>query len=312
MRRVAVLDLGTNTFRLLLCGIDQDGRLKRFLVDRRIVRIGEGFIEYGNLSESSLLRGRKALQEFARLCAQNGVKQVSAVATGVFREASNATDALRFLCSASHFPIRVITGTEEGRYTLRGIREGMDLFSSSEYLVVDIGGGSTELIRILPDGSTRVRSIPIGAVYLKDAYGDKGPLTSRAFGGMVQRVRSVLADSADLLEGNGALNAIGTGGSITTLSWLNLGLDQYRPEVIHDSVLTRGNIGRVLAMVSSSSVPELIGRFHIESGRADLIPFGGILAAEILRCLPEESIRVSDYGLLEGVALEVLRSPSPP
>ncbi len=308
MDRIGVLDLGTNTFRLLIAGRTAKHHLERNLMDRRVVRIGEGFVQSMRISVPSVKRGAEVLKEFAFLLQHHGVDQALAVATGVFREAENAAEVIEELSASCRFPIRVLTASEEGAYTLKGVRAGMDLNEGSESLIVDIGGGSTEFVRIAPSGVARVQSLPVGAVYLKERYASSISSDPGAFPGMQEWINRALDDVLPMTSGTNAITCIGTGGSITTLSYMVLGLKRYDSARIHGTLLSLDEVDRLLTEVRTGSSAQIRKRFHLEKGRADLVLYGGALTQGILRRLPGRSLTVSDYGLLEGLAVEMLES----
>lgn len=312
MNRVGVLDLGTNTFRLLIAGFSKDQTLERHRIVRRIVRIGEGFLGGGVISEVPLKRAGKALKEFSSLLRREGVDRVLGVATGVFREASNAGAVLEDLARACDFPIRTITGIEEGAYILRGVGAGRKLAGDSGFLIVDIGGGSTEFVMGDSGGETRINSIPVGVVYLKERFADSMASDPDTFLRMEKWTERVLEDAVPMSVRSGSVDSIGTGGTMATLSYMDLGLRHYEPSRIHGSVLTPDKIERILAAAREYPADRLRRRYHLEKGRADLVLFGAALVRGILKRLQDPVLSVSDYGLLEGVAAGMLEdSPSP-
>jgi len=306
MDRIGVLDLGTNTFRLLIAGRTANHPRERNLMDRRVVRIGEGFVRSMRISIPSVKRGIKVLKEFASQLKRHGVDRVLSVATGVFREAGNAAEVIEEIEASCRFPIRVLTASEEGTYTLKGVRAGMNLSGTREALIVDIGGGSTEFVRTGPSGKDRVLSIPAGAVYLKERFEPSASSEPKAFSAMQQWIENTLEGVLSNVSDSDAMTCIGTGGSITTLSYMVMGLRRYDPARIHGALLTLDEVDRLLAEVRTGSCRMIQERFHLETGRADLVLYGGALTQGILRRLPSRSLTVSDYGLLEGLALEML------
>jgi exopolyphosphatase/guanosine-5'-triphosphate,3'-diphosphate pyrophosphatase len=305
MNRVGVLDLGTNTFRILIASRTDHQKIKRERIERRIVRIGEGFVKKGEISEVPAGRAREILKEFTSLLQRSGVTRVMAVATGVFREAGNAAGILEDLSSLYKLPIRIITGAEEGNYTLQGIKSGMGLPEDQEGLIVDIGGGSTEFVRVDRAGDVRIQSLPIGVVYLKERFETSVLSDTEAFYKMEQSIDTALEDAILGIESSDLPDCIGTGGTITTLSYMNLGLEAYEPSRIHGSFLTLAKVERLLAAARECTAARLQQRFNLEKGRADLVLYGAALVKRILTKLPGGALSVSDYGLLEGVAEEM-------
>jgi exopolyphosphatase/guanosine-5'-triphosphate,3'-diphosphate pyrophosphatase len=307
MGLVAAVDLGTNTFRLLIAGPNNHSRIERHLTQRLIVRLGQGFVTTGRIADASVERGLAALEAFARHIERCGVDRVTAVATGVFRQAANAEEVLGRLSQAVGAPVAILSGTEEGNYTRQGVAAGIGRTVGKTALIVDIGGGSTELIRLSPEGETAISSIPIGAVYLKEKFGrGDDPVEPAALLQMNALITETLAGADPVFPLSAPALSIGTGGSITTMAYMSLGLKVYDPERIHGSRLTRDQVARLLEAARPLTTSKLQRRFHLETGRADLILFGGAILSVILDEVPEREMTVSDYGLLEGVALEML------
>lgn len=306
MHRVGVLDLGTNTFRLLIAGRTPHHKLRRDLIERRIVRMGEGFVEKGNLSGAAVVRAQKALEEFSSLLRREGVHQALGVATGVFREAENAAQVIEELSRAFAFPIQRITGIEEGAHTLNGVVAGLDVPGDSEYLILDIGGGSTEFVHKPDAGKVRIKSVPLGAVYLKERFGGSVLSDSEVCLSMQQWIDEALENVFSTFESPRTMSCIGTGGTITTLSYMNLGLERYEGDRIHGSTLASVEVEAIVEEAWRCSAEEIGRRYRLEKGRADLVLFGGTLLMRILWRLSAPSLWVSDYGLLEGLALEML------
>jgi len=305
MSSSAVLDLGTNTFRLLIFRQDNTQGLTRLRIERRISRMGEGVADTGRICPAALERGRAVLQEYGEILRREGVVRVRAVATGVFRVAENVEEVLRGLSHALVHPIRVISGEEEGAYTLTGVRGGLDLSDRSECLVFDVGGGSTELVRMGGGGDDRIRSLPVGALSLKEQYGKRDPLNRKNYAIMREAIRRSLDRVDSFFLPSPHFHAVGTGGSVTTLASMLRGLHSYHAEKVHRMVLRARQVASLLQTALPLTVAELRDRYTLEPGKADLILFGGTLLLEILLRIPGQRITVSDYGLLEGVALEL-------
>ncbi len=228
---------------------------------------------------------------------------------GSFAVLDLGTNTLRLLIASlnPHQQLirHLLSGRQEGAHTLAGVRAGLGRTAAAPSLVVDVGGGSTESARIAPDGSVSVQSVPLGAVYLKESVGGAYPVRPADLAALrhsaLRAVRGL-----DLATGSSASPCIGTGGSITTLAWIALGLTQYDPAKIHGAVLTQPVVERVLSEALHLPCEALMGRYGLEPGRADLVVFGCVITAEIIRRLPGGCLQVSDYGLLEGIARTAL------
>ncbi len=262
--------------------------------------MGEGVAESGRISPASRKRGEAVLREYDAILREEGVRDVRAVATGIFRVAENAGEVLRNLSQRLSHPIRLISGAEEGRHTLSGIRAGLDLPARSACLVFDIGGGSTELVRQEGNGKIRIESLPIGALCLKERFGTEG----KGFDFLRKTIGEVLDDAAPFFVPAPRWTAIGTGGSVTTMAFMLRRNRRYDPERIHRTVLTARDVTALLQTILPLTSEVIQRRYFLEPGKADLVLFGGALLLEILLRIPGQRVTVSDYGLLEGVAME--------
>ncbi len=202
------------------------------------------------------------------------------------------------LAAALSSPIHVLAGRQEGGHTFAGVRAGLPGCAEAPALVVDVGGRSIESVRIAPDGRASIQSLPVGVVYLKELLGGQTPGTD------TDLATARALENIDFPKGSvSTLRCIGTGGSMTTLAWMALGLKRYDPERIHGFTLTSPLVENPLSEAVRLPCEALMDRFGLERGRADLVVSGGMLTAALLRRLPAETLRVSDYGLLEGIAL---------
>ena len=284
--RVASVDLGTNSTRLLVA--DVNGGLTEVVRRLAITRLGEGVDERGKLLPLPIARVRNVLSDYRRELEALGAERTLAIATSAVRDADNGEAFLGEVEWSYGFATRLLTGDEEAAMTLRGIGE-----LAAGTLVVDIGGGSTELQVV----GTEVRtSLQIGCVRLTERFGED--VTA-----IREHVRTVLpALDAD--------RAVGVAGTITTIAALDLRLAAYDPERIHGHVLGRSAAAAQLERLASLSLAEreAIG---VEPGRASVIVAGAAILAEILDRYELAGIEASERDILHGAALAAAESPEP-
>ena len=283
--RVAAVDLGTNSTRLLVA--DANGTLQEVVRRLTITRLGEGVDERRKLLPLPIARVRNVLSDYRRELEALGAERTLCIATSAVRDAENGEAFLGEIEWSYGFATRLLTGQEEAEMTLRGIGA-----VEPETLVVDIGGGSTELQIVGTD--LRV-SLDIGCVRLTERFGED-------VAAVREHVRGVLPEAS-------AERAVGVAGTVTTIAALDLGLDEYDPERIHGHRISSEAANEQLARLAAMSVE---ARAEIvEPGRAPVIVAGAAILAEILAFYGLEGIQASERDILHGAALAAAELPEP-
>ncbi len=307
MERVASLDLGTNTFRLLIAEIRENLEVLR--IRRDITRLGEGFLPKRELTSLSVSRSLKVLSEYAQILAREGVPphQVFAVATSVLREAKNKEQFMTMVLDETGINVRVISAEEEARLTLEGVLWGVEK-KSLPNVILDIGGGSTEFIfseGLLP---LEIRSLNLGVVYLTERFLRNDPPSSSELKaleeGIEREIRAMGIEPSLRQKGS---NLIGTAGTITTLAAIEQGLEVYEPKKINNFLLKKSSIEKHYHKLKETPHKDRRGIPGLEKGREDVIISGAALLLKIMEIFNFEELIVSDTGLLEGILLEKLR-----
>ena len=286
MTRVAAVDLGTNTTRLLVADVD-DGRVDEVSLRQRITRLGEGVHKRRRLLPLPIARVRNVLTDFRREAESLGAERVLAVATSAVRDAENGEAFLGEIGWSYGFTTRLLSGTEEAALTLQGVGDVAD-----GTLVLDVGGGSTELIT-----SERAVSLDIGSVRLTELFGED-------VDAIAESVRPLLPDFAPSA-------AIGVSGTVTSLAALELGLEEYDRERVHGHVLSLGAVEEQLARLASMPLEDRTRLPALDPGRAPVIVAGATIVREVLRRYGLDSLRASERDLLHGVALAAAELPEP-
>lgn len=301
-QKLAAIDLGTNTARLLI-GSVTDGKISRVHLDRRITRLGGGFSKEAGISPAARLRTVAAMKEFAAAIAIFKPAKLLAVATSAVRDAANGRDFCREVLEETGIGLEVIAGEQEGRMTLSGVISGLDTLP--EYLLVfDIGGGSTEYT-LARDGQVLfTSSLPLGVVRLTE-----GKNSLAAVGDKIARELELLRQSmaaAGLGDELARATLLGTAGTATTLAAISQQLADYDYRQINNHTLSiaeiRAIFDRLLALSPRERLEQIIG---LEQGREDLIIAGTLLTLKTMELFGLSSLKVSDFGLLEGVLLEL-------
>jgi exopolyphosphatase/guanosine-5'-triphosphate,3'-diphosphate pyrophosphatase len=287
--RVAAIDLGTNSTRLLVADVE-DGRVRELHRETRITRLGEGVDERRRLLPVAVARVRNVLADFRRSAESLGAERTLLVATSAVRDAENGEAFLGEIEWSYGFATRLVSGHEEAQLTLRGI--GSDREVDATTLVLDIGGGSTELML----GETR-HSLDIGSVRLTERFDDAVEVAAHA-------VRDVLPR----LEPRAA---VGVAGTITTIAALDLELPAYDRERVHGHVLSCAGAEKQLERLAGMTVEERRALPAMDPDRAPVIVGGAVILAEVLRAYDLDAIEVSERDILDGIALEAAELPAP-
>jgi exopolyphosphatase / guanosine-5'-triphosphate,3'-diphosphate pyrophosphatase len=283
---VAALDLGTNTTRLLVADVE-DGSVEELHRETRITRLGEGVEARGRLLPLPIARARNALSDYRRTAESLGAERILLVATSAVRDAENGEAFLGEIEWSYGFTAQLLSGDEEAELTLRGVGE-----LGPETLLVDVGGGSTELVF----GHFRT-SLPLGSVRFTERYGDDDAASREA-------ARALLPE----LEPG---NAVGVAATITSLAALDLGLGEYDRERVHGHALTRDGARAQLERLAALPLEERRRVPALHPERAPVIVAGASILVAILDTYGLDAIRVSERDLLDGAALAAAELPEP-
>jgi len=294
--RVAAIDLGTNTTRLLV-GDVADGSLVEVVRRTAITRLGEGVDERRRLLPVPIARVRNVLSEYKREVERLGAERTLLVATSAVRDAENGESFLGEIEWSYGFTTRLLSGDEEAELTLRGIATRAAVDDAT--LVLDIGGGSTELVL-----ARRRLSLDVGAVRLTERFLRSDPPTADELDVCAEHVRSLLPP----LE---PARAVGVAGTVTTLAALDLDLERYDRERVDGHRLSRAGATRQLTRLASLPLAERRRVPALEPERAPVIVAGAVILATVLSRYDLDEIEASERDILDGAALEAARLPAP-
>jgi exopolyphosphatase / guanosine-5'-triphosphate,3'-diphosphate pyrophosphatase len=296
--RVAAIDLGTNTTRLLVADVNAE-RVEEISGRTTITRLGEGVDARRRLLPLPIARVRNVLADYRRELESLGAERTLAAATSAVRDAENGEAFLGEIEWSYGFTTRLLTGEEEAELTLRGVGE-----AGHDALVVDIGGGSTELI----GAGTRI-STELGSVRLTERFLPSDPPTEDELDTLGAATRSVLAEQVP--ETLTARRAIGVAGTITSLAALDLGLVEYDRDRVHGHRLGDAAVKAQLERLAALPVAERRRVPGLEPERAPVIVAGAVVLREIMRHFGLASIEASERDILHGIALEAAALPEP-
>jgi len=319
MTRVAAFDCGTNSLRLLIADIE-DGRLTDVVRTLEVVRLGQGVDRTGRFADDALARTLEVTERYAELCREHGAERIRFVATSATRDAANRdefTDRVRELLGVE---AEVIDGETEAALSFRGALSAVDApAKGSKSVVVDLGGGSTELVlgETAPEAAF---SMDVGSVRMteRNVHGD--PMSAADAAGIRRDVAAALDEAAAVVDLSQASVVIGVAGTITTITAHALRLTRYEPDTIHG---TRLSLDAVLAACDDMvRMPraERAALPYMHPGRVDVIGAGALVWAEVLRRVadataqrgaPLTEVTTSEHDILDGIALSLVEPSSP-
>jgi exopolyphosphatase / guanosine-5'-triphosphate,3'-diphosphate pyrophosphatase len=302
--RFAGVDIGTLTCRLLIADLLPGGRLNELHSERRILRLGVGVDQVKKLSMAAMDRVIACLREWHEVIESYGVEASTAVATSAVRDASDRGEFLDRVKRETGFEVEIITGEEEARRTLLGIRSGLP-DGVADILALDIGGGSTEFILDRPGQKSNVRSIDIGVIRLCDRLLHHDPPTDEEVRAAREWVRKETGAAVASMQNFKTATFVGTAGTITSLAAMAQKLPAYEPARIHNYGLELDTIRELEQLLLSRERSDRVGLPGLEKGREEVIASGAIIIRTVMETLGMSSVLVSDLGLREGVVIDL-------
>jgi exopolyphosphatase/guanosine-5'-triphosphate,3'-diphosphate pyrophosphatase len=299
--RVAAIDCGTNSIRLLIADVTGTSLTD---VARRmeIVRLGEGVDRTGRLSDAALERTRKALLGYAAEIAELGVGRVRMCATSASRDASNAQDFRDMVRGVLGVDPEVISGDQEARLSFLGAVHG--LVADPPYLIVDIGGGSTEFVTGVTDVE-RAISMDIGCVRMTERHLHDDPPTAAQIEAATRDVTAAVDTALAAVPGREARTLVGLAGTVTTVTALALGLPEYDATRIHHGRVGYDAVAKVTADLLGMTVAERLALPVMHPGRADVIGAGALILRIIMERSGQSTLVASEHDILDGIAFSL-------
>lgn len=314
--RVGAIDAGTNTTRLLVVeagGATGPGGIEE--LDRRLVftRLGEGVDARRRLNPAAIGRTVSAISSYVERCTELGVERVRIAGTSAVREAANRADLLSAVKEATGFDMEVLAGDEEAALSFSGATGDLP---GGRYLVLDIGGGSTELAlgrKRAADGPSQIEgriSLPLGVVRLTERHLAADPPTPRQLAAVEASVDMALDDAEDALASPSSAALIGVAGTVTSLAAIHLGLPHYDPRAVHGSHLRVEVVHDLYWRLAGMTLAEREALPPLPPGRADVIVAGCAILSRVIDRWSFEVVRVSEKDILDGLVQELIQSRS--
>lgn len=301
MTRVAAVDCGTNTVRLLVADLDvAAGRMHELAREMRIVRLGQDVDRTGHLADDALARTFEAIDAYAATVSELGAEKVRFCATSAVRDADNAEDFAAGVEQRLGVRPDVITGEEEARLAYDGATRALVGEMPEPFLVLDIGGGSTELVL----GERAARSLDIGSVRMTERYLVGDPPTREEVAAAAAAVAEAITSSGVPL--GDARTVIGVAGTVTTLAAGVLGLTDFDRDAIDRAELAKEDVHALTGSLLAMTVAERKALPYMHPGRADVIGAGALILDEVLRHTTADTLLVSVSDILDGIAWSVV------
>ncbi len=305
MRKIASIDIGSNTVRLLILEASAGRNLVVVDSHRAITRLGEAMDTEKRLRDDRMQATLKVLAGFRDICLRADASPVHAVATSAVREAANREEFLERAWLEAGIRIVVIPWQEEARLTLEGVRWKLPE-AAADCLVFDIGGGSTEFIMAKDGEVLGAEGTRLGTVRLTERFITRHPVDPAEYANLRAHLRRELAGVRDRLPKRRPRALIGTAGTVTTLAALANGIFPYDPEKVHGLTLSFEAIEALQDDLKARSLKERLLQKALEPGREDLIIAGTALTLEIMRTFSQDTLTISEYSLREGILLAAL------
>jgi exopolyphosphatase/guanosine-5'-triphosphate,3'-diphosphate pyrophosphatase len=303
----AAIDCGTNAIRLLIARVDGD-HVTDLVREMRTVRLGEGVDTSGEFSAAALDRTFAAAREYAVLLNNYDVKKIRFIATSASRDVTNRDVFSAGIREILGVDPEVISGNEEAELSYRGALSGLEVKGS--VLVADIGGGSTEFVTALANGSLVSRSVNIGCVRMTERHLHSDPPTQPEIASTISDIDNQIELIKRTVPINSGTTFIGLAGSVTTIAAMALGLSEYDAEKIHGSRLGIEQVEAVTGELLTMTYKQRADLGFMHPGRADVIGGGALVLRESMRILGFDQVLVSEKDLLDGVVLNLQKHPA--
>jgi exopolyphosphatase / guanosine-5'-triphosphate,3'-diphosphate pyrophosphatase len=298
--RIGIIDLGSNTTRLVVMGYTPHHSFRLLDEVRETVRLAEGVGDDGQLRPAPMDRGVEAMKMFHSFCKSTGVTKIVPVATAATRDATNQAEFLARVVSESGLKLRVLTTEEEAYYGYVGAVNALNL---GDAFLIDIGGGSAEVTMIRGRGFKRSFSQPAGVVRFSERYVRSDPISARDFKALEEAAAASFTGIDWLAESNGSTLA-GIGGTIRTLAEIDQKSRGYPLDRVHGYAFTHDRLKEIVGMLRGMTLRQRADVPGLSRDRADLILAGAVLLDQLMRRGRFDAITVSGQGLREGLFYE--------
>ena len=302
MKRVAAIDCGTNSIRLLISDIDTSTNTATDVCrEMRIVRLGEGVDKTNAFSPRALERTFKAIDEYEEILLKHKVENLRFVATSATRDAQNKAMFIKGVIDRLRIVPEVIAGTEEAALSFDGATRSLRQKHKAPFLIIDLGGGSTELV-IGDQEPTGAYSMDVGCVRMTERHTPGGNPTKAQEEAIRTDVRNALKEAGKKVDWQKAQTIVGVAGTVTTVAAHILKLKTYDPEVLHGANITAQQISQTAQDFISLTPAQRAALPYMHEGRIEVITAGSIVLDEVMKAIGAQTLIASERDILDGVA----------
>ncbi len=298
--KIGTIDIGTNSMRLLIADYNNNKieNRKKFI---NTTRIGQGVDKEGYITKEALERNLKALKEFSDKCKEEECEKVYCMGTSALRDSKNGQEFVNEAKKLTDIDVKIICGEEESNLGFMGVLEGTEGDKKEDILVIDIGGGSTEFIVGNEEGIKFCKSENVGALRMTEKFITTDPINDEEFNDMTSFIEDTISSTIDTIKTMNISKLVGIGGAITSLSAMNQQLEVYSMEKVHNSVVTKKDLEKILQNLKIMTLSDKKTLKGLQPKRADIITAGVKILHIVMEKLEIEKIMISEYDNLEGL-----------
>lgn len=304
-KRLAAIDIGTNSIRCIVVEVDDQGRYAILDDEKATVRLGENLAASGAISPAAFARAVDAMSRIRKLIDGLKVEEVEAVATSAVRSASNGGELVAVLTRELGREIRIISGDEEAELVARSVRHNFDM-SGKRYMIIDIGGGSVELMSAVANHVESSFSLELGAVRMTDMFMKTDPVQPSEIEKLRRFVRSEMKSSFPE-ERPAVQTFIGSGGTVTTLANMVMSMRRQTYSTSHGFEVLRSEVVHLLAMLVRKDIKSLRNIPGLNPDRADIIVAGLVVIDEMMKFFGANMLLVNERGIREGLIINCMK-----
>ena len=301
MKKTSSIDLGTNSMRLLLCQVKN----KTFMGKRKemvTTRIGKDLGQSGIMSEESISNNIEALKHFKIVANNYGAEEIIVIATSAVRDARNKDIFLSRVNKEVGLDIKVLDGDEEALIGSLGVTYSMP--ENKNVLILDVGGGSTEIVLSKNNNIKYSTSVNAGAVRMTEAYINNNPISQEDINKLHEALKDLFSESKDVLLAEAIDKVIVIGGTATTIAAIYHQMEVYKANVVHNTILEKPYIDYLFEKLKSMKLVDRYSIKGLEKERADIIPVGIYMVRYLMEMLNIQSVTVSENDNLEGAIIK--------
>lgn len=301
MKRVAIIDIGSNSIKFFVGEQGADGTIQTIVDKNDIARLGEGLRETGRISDEALERNAQSVAAFAAEARELGADTIVSVGTMALRSAANSADFVARVKGLCGVEVQIIPGEEEARLSYLAILSGMPV-PDGDLVIFDTGGGSTEFI--FGHGTELVNrfSVNLGAIRITEKFFADDPVKPGSTEAAIEEIDKEFAEAG--VNGK-PVKVVGMGGTVTSMGAVKHKMVKYDPDVIQGSILTRADIAEQIAAYSEKTIAQRREMPGLQPKRADVILAGACILQDIVDRLGVDELTISDRGLRHGLAFDL-------